>query len=331
MLNEGVKLGMEMAKVVGQPINPSLPVPLELSEIADIDTVEPGEDVDVFTNMDLDADEILDVDTTNATITVVKRSPLGVTNLTFKQLNSKLERVNLPDLLASKDYKVLARKKGRLTHSMDKTEVRTIIAGVFNASLARANGGPPANVAVPIVSVASGDDLYDVLKNMIETVEDYGDNYALLCGVNVYSAINSYDKDKVASHNYKVGLVDDLNAQGVKRIKVFGKVANTGDSGTPARLMDTDKCMLVARNSRIAPGKPIAFIRRKISTADFPGLEVEGGLERGYIYANIPMFDTIGGTGYNLLSFGVQAFESVIFSILNSKAIVVSGDLSSLY
>jgi hypothetical protein len=50
---------LEIAKLIGQPINTKLPVPVELGAIADINTAEPGEHVYRYQSMDKDADYIL--------------------------------------------------------------------------------------------------------------------------------------------------------------------------------------------------------------------------------------------------------------------------------
>ena len=67
---------LESAKLIGEPINESLPVPMAISEIADVYTAEAGEHVYRFDDLDTDDDQILDVNTTTGAITVVKISPV---------------------------------------------------------------------------------------------------------------------------------------------------------------------------------------------------------------------------------------------------------------
>ena len=52
---------LEIAKLIGEPINPSLPVPVAITAIADIDTADPGEKVFYFSSEDTDVDEIYDL------------------------------------------------------------------------------------------------------------------------------------------------------------------------------------------------------------------------------------------------------------------------------
>lgn len=326
---EGMKFGMEMAFKVGAPINTQLPVPVELKAIANIVSVEPGERVWVPTNMDTDADVILDVNT-NAIITTQKVDPINETQLQFKQLNSPLYRVNLPTIIDSPNGDVvMTAKRAAVTRGMDKTELRILIAAITNSATTRANGGAPENQAVQTVEATSNDDLFQVVADMIQKAEDYcDDDYTLFAGSTVFNEIKMYDKKKALSHNYEVGLMRFLEMHNVKLVKISGKVKNTGDS-TEAPLLDPNKLILFGNRSFINFGKPITFVRRKISTAGYPGFTTDTSLERGYIFTQVPTFDTVDGTGHNLLSWGVFGYESIIFTIDNPLAIVVSNDLSA--
>ena len=51
----------------------------DIMKIADVDTAEAGEHVWRYSELDTDADVILQADTTNGAIIVKKRSPLGDT------------------------------------------------------------------------------------------------------------------------------------------------------------------------------------------------------------------------------------------------------------
>ena len=125
---EGVQL--EIAKYIGEPINNNLPVPVEISKIADVHVVEPGEKAWYYASQDTDDDEIYQVNTSTGALTVVKRSPLDVTELTFQGLNSKKEYVLLDSVIQSPDQQVLGRKKARLAHALDKLELRLILAAI---------------------------------------------------------------------------------------------------------------------------------------------------------------------------------------------------------
>ena len=86
-------LFLEIAKQVGQPIDPSLPVPFELAEIADVDTVEAGEKLWRYTEFDPNAgDSIYAVDgsgTINAVFPNLKFQTTQITDSEEKSIMTK--------------------------------------------------------------------------------------------------------------------------------------------------------------------------------------------------------------------------------------------------
>ena len=307
------EVSLEISKLIGEPVNPQLPVPVELAEIADTFTAEPGEHVWRYQNIDDTADVILDVDSAGL-ITPKKRTPLNDVELTFKGLNSKLEYVLVEDVLNKVDTNALARRKESISRGMDKREMKAILDALVT----------PSNVYFPHnkvtnneVTVASGDDLYDVIMAMKHKVEDYGDEYVLLVGSAVKEAIDTFDKDNVASFNYNINLMSRLREVGINVLKIFGKVSAI-DAETEVALLDANKLILVAKNSRVAEGKPIKFVRRRISSdiAQMMGADVDSA-QRAVIVHPTPVQDS-----GNRLAFGVYGYESNIFCVTNPYAIV---------
>ncbi len=313
-------LNLEIAKLIGEPINTQLPVPYEIEAIADSFTAEAGEHVWRYSAMDSTADVILDVDT-NGAITEKKRSPLSDVELTFKGLNSKLEYVLVDAVLSSPDTQVLGRRKASITRGMDKRELKIILDAILAKTADYLPGVNPEEV-----TPASTDDIYDVIMAMKHKIEDYGDQFVLLCGSTAKEKIDTYDKEQASSLNYNVTLPAKLKELGIDVVKVFGKVADdTGE--TEDALMDSKKLILVAKNSRIAEGKPIKFVRRRIpaDVATLMGAEVDGA-QRALCVSNTPV--PISGT--NTLGFGVFGYESIIFCITNPKAICIADCTSIL-
>jgi hypothetical protein len=310
---------LEIAKLLGQPINYQLPVPVELSAIADTDTVEPGEKVWVYDDVDTDVDTILAVNTSTGKIEVKKRDPLGETELSFTSLNSQLEYVLVDAVLQSPDTQVLARKKEAITRGMDKRELKLILDAIETIS-----GGSveiPASESIQSYDATSNEDLYDVIVAMKQLVEDYGDGYVLLCSSQVKSKLDTYDKDNASSFNYRIGIDETLRRLGIEVVKVFGKVELTVGGGEKSLITD-NYMMLIAKNSRVTAGKPIKFVRRKINAdiAKLMGADVDNA-QRATFTNPTPV--NVPGTG-NVLAYGVYGYESVVFAITNPKAIVVS-------
>ncbi len=327
---------LELAKIIGEPINIQLPIPMELSLIADTFTAEPGEHVWRYSSLDEYADVTLDVNT-NGVITVIQRTPLHDVELTFKGLNSKLDYVLVEDILNKVDTNALARRKAAIARGMDKTELMLILNAIqtpsavvtgYNSALNSPlypsnylqNAGPYA------VPVASGDDLYDVILKAKHGIEDYADDFVLLAGRTVKEKIDTYDKDHVETFRYNVTLTAKLKELGIEVYKIFGQVSYDSPSAenqTP--LLSPTTFILVGRNSRIAEGKPIKFVRRNISPdiAKQMGAEVDN-LQRALIVNPVPVQQVIAGARQSVLAYAIYGYESVIFFISNPLAIYVA-------
>ncbi len=311
---------LEISKLIGEPIDLQFKVPYELAAVADYDVAEAGEHVYRYAAMDTDADVIIQADTSDGTIVVKKRSPLGDTEVSFTGLNSKMEYVLLTDVLASPDTKKLARRKASITRGMDKRELKTLIELVEtdNATLK-----PGQDITRDDPS--SGEDLYDAIMSMVHTVENYGDKYVLLCGSSVKIAIDNYDKAQAATLNYKMAIKDMLANADIEIVKVFGQISVVSNE-TESDIMNANHAILVAKNSRISNGKPIKFIRRKIdaATAALMGAEVDSA-ERAIVVLPTPL--NIGGL--NTVGFGTFGIESISYFVSNPKSIVKS-DFTSI-
>jgi len=305
---------MEIAQTLGEPINTQLPVPVELQAMADVSIVDPGEKLFKFSTLDNTADVILDVDA-NGYITTVKRTPLGDTAVSFKGLNSKLEYLEVDEVMNSLDLTTIGRRKESITRGMDKTEVKLI----FDAILSATGSYHPGETCQEF-TVGSADDLYDVVIGMKQYIEDYGDKFLLMCGTAFKNGIDTYDKDNVTSFNYNIELIDRFAKAGIEVMKIFGQVSNVSGE-TESALMNTNKAILLARNSRIAQGKPVKFARRRISPsiAEWMGADVDTA-QRGMVVGHTPVI--VESTGAkNVLAYSIYGYESIAMAITNPKAI----------
>ena len=316
-------LWMEVAKTIGEPIDINFKVPVAIGKIADLDTAEPGEKVYNLVQYDEDVDEVLTVEA-DGRVNAVAVSPKTDTILTFQGLNSRLKYVLVDTILngaagqGNPDLGVLARKKEAITRSMDKEELYRILAAIT------------ASGSVATTTPGSAEDLYDVILRMKHQLEDYGTNYVLFVGSNVKEAIDLYDKKKADNFNYNVTLPAKLAALGIEVQKIIGTInRGTIASSATVSLMDSNKCMMFAIDSTMTEGKPLHFVRRKISAeiAALMGADVDSA-QRALFVNPFPV--NIGGTNPNTLAYGVYGYESVIQVIKNPKAINKSADLSSI-
>jgi len=297
------RVDLEIARLIGAPIDPNLKVPVALAEIANIETAEAGELVRIFNNSaeDVNEDDIYAVDA-NGGLTLNKISAVAPATLTFVGLSSKLEYVLLDEVLPAPDQKALGRKKAGIARAMDKEELRRLITGILGL------------VGQQVTASAK---LYTGILALKHKVEDYGDNFILLVSSDVSEAIDTYEIDNVTTFYYKMGLRELLASLGIKTIKIVGKVNG-------ANLITAKTGILVARDSSLAAGKPITFVRRAISAEVAAQMGVEAG-DRLISVAQVPTI--INAAGKNTLGYGCFGYESIIETIVNFRAIAWSNDL----
>jgi hypothetical protein len=297
------KLSVEIAKAIGTPIDPNLPVNPMILAIAETDAVPAGEDCWTFV-ADTEVDKVYTLDS-NGAITVVKVVPNATSALNFAYFDSGLHYILAKDVLETKDSSKLARTKARVTRGLDKKEV----AGILTVALAAATG-------TRAITQATAEDILDVIIRMKQSVEDYGDNYILLAGSAVKAKIDAYDKDRADQDYYKVGINETLAGMGIKVIKVSGKL--TVDSGSDTALLATDSAILVALDSTLQVGRPFVAVRRIISPELAAGMGIEvTEAQRGLFVANTPVILS----GVNTLGYGIYGFENFVIACINPLAV----------
>lgn len=300
-------------QLINEPIDPNLKCAVELVDIVNYRESEAGETVEYFASsaQDRGADTIYAADA-NGTLTYAKVGLKTVTSLTFVGLQSKLETVLIDEILNSKDQSALAQKKEAIIRSMDSEEVHRIL----NLCLA---------VSSQEVNKVTGMDLLDTIILMKEKVSDYATDYVLLVASDVMNEIEKYDKENVGTFNYKMEIKAELAKIGiVKIVKVLG---NSGLAGGSTPCLDAGKAILVGRNSGLAAGRPITFLRRKFSKEI---AELSGTAEGAVRLIDVAKTPTvINGSNANTLGYGVFGYESIIQVLTNFRAISWSDDLIS--
>ena len=297
-----------IAKVIGQPIDSTLPTPTLIAEIADVETAEPGEDVycwDSVAGYDDNVDTIYTAGNAGELVSN-KKSPLGPTLLAFVGLQSDLAYVTINEVLNSKDQTALARKKVAISRSMDKEEIARTVSTL-------------TGIASQEVALVSGEDLYDGILKMVHKVEDYGDNYIMLVGSTVKEKIDTYDKDNVDTFHYRVGLKETIANLGIKVVKVPAGAKVQLDSGAYAPIVAAHQAIMIALNSSLKLGKPILFVRRKISPEIAQGMGINA--DEAFRLVSVAQTPTVINNSKNILGYGVFGYENLIQAVTNYKAI----------
>lgn len=322
-------INLDIARLIGEPINIQQPVAVQLTDIADVFTAEAGEHMWRLKDLDKTSDVVLNV-TPDGIIKPVKRTPMQDVLLSFEGLNSPLDYVHVNDVLNSVDTTALARRKEAITRGMDKRELKMIIDALFTPT---ASIFPSNEVGGYVVTPTSGDDIYDVFMKAKHGIEDYGDQYSALVGSTVKERIDTYDKDHATAFQYKVtangGLKASLQSLDITVRKVFGKLATT-TTGSEVLLMDKKKLILVARDSSIADGKPIQFVRRNISAqmaASMGG--TTDNAQRIVLVGQTPQTINVAGETNLVLAYSIYGYESIVMAVKNPMAIATA-DLSAI-
>jgi hypothetical protein len=144
----------------------------------------------------------------------------------------------------------------------------------------------------------------------------------LLCGSEVYEAIQRYDKAMCVSFSYRMGINEMLKNNQIKLIKVLGNVKI--DAGEYLPVLDPDKALLIAKNPSLVNSKPCLLIRRKFSAELSKAIGLDGEAQR--------MISTIGGVQIinndkNILGIGIVGYENVGFAVTNYLATCYCNDL----
>ena len=299
-------LSTEIAKVIGQPIDSSLPIPFPLNLIADQDTAEAGEDVYVWTAYDDNVDTVYTAGSNGALVSVQKSS-VGATLLTFVGIQTKLDYVTIHDVINAKDQSALARKKAAISRAMDKEEIIRIVTAI-------------QALATQEVIVGSGVDIYDAVMALKHKIEDYGDGFVLLVGSTLSEKMDTYDKDNASNFQYNVTLLKQLEAMGITKVKLPADCKIKLDGGSYVPVLAAGSAIMVATQSNLKGGKPILHVRRKFNAemTAYMGLSPEENATRLVSVAQTPI--PVNG-GNNILGYGVFGYEGIIEAIVNYKAI----------
>ena len=295
------RVDLEIARLIGQPINPNLPTPMALTETCNVESAAPGEEIKAFTGDTSDVDDIYVADA-DGKLTIHKCTPVTPAAVTWVGLQSLLEYVLIKDVLPSEDQGALARKKAGITRAMDKCEVGLLTTALLGI------------VSQQVIATPAKDVLHRIIQ-LKQKVGVYGDNYALLVGSTVADAIDTYDIDYAQDNLYKIGIKEVLANMGITVIKIVGTV--NGDA-----LLGAKQGILVARNSTLAAGKPIYFLRREIS----PEIAAQMGVEAGVRLVSVAQVPTVIDTK-NTLGYGCFGYESFMLVITNYRAIATMTDM----
>lgn len=292
---------LEIAKILGEPKDPRKPYTNLVELICETDTANPEDYVYVFDVLQ-DTDKVY-VITSTGEVTQENVSPDTPATLSFADIASPEYYIKITDLAKAKE-KTLARKVETINRALNAYENYKVIS-LIDASIQSDKS----------FSLASGEDHfnYEHLVNMISAIEDYADDYVLVCGSTIRKDIRLWDwKD-----NKYTSLAEALKELNVE-IKKINQTVTIDDASTS--VLAATKAYLVGRNSEV--GRPVLFVRKKLDTISMLGgvISEDGDAPERLIFAS-PNPVTVVGSSKRYLAVGVTGYEEIAGAVVNPYAL----------
>jgi hypothetical protein len=301
-MNETIKYSpLEIAKIIGEPLDPRKPYPDLIESLCFTDTAEPNEYVYYHTY--LDATNTVYTITSTSTVTSTNVATQAPTGFTFVDVATPEYYVKITELASAKES-TLARVLRTVNQSLNMRENQYLI------SLASA-GAQSSHTLTSGQMRFSYNDLIEMLQDVI----DYGDNYVLVVGSELDQDIKLWNWND----NKYTDLIQAFNNLGVKKVRM-GTGNLTVDTNTAARQLAANSGYLVALDTEL--GKPFVFVRKKLNDIDLLGATIKqnGEKPQRLVFVSPNPITASGGTT-RYLAVGVTGFEEIVAACVNGMAV----------
>jgi hypothetical protein len=253
---------MELADVIGSPVDVDKPYPALVDMLCDKATVSKDGDYFYFRITSPRVKQVYAIGS-NGEVQLVKIAKEGLQTLAVSPLNTPVLYMPVNDVLSAKGYDALATMKSDIISSLNLAELNKLFAVLA--------------AAVPVgnkIGLATGETrfIYTHLKTLRSFVKDYADKFVLLMGSNIDEDVLGWDYDDNKYRSIKE-MVSDLNCE----VMYVGHYTVKVD-GSDVPVIDPDKAYLVGLNS--AAGKPFIFARKDITRTGFQNAELDQEKQR---------------------------------------------------
>jgi len=294
---------LEIARILGEPVDPAKRYPDIVEAIAETDTADPDEYV-YYHDVLVETDKVVTI-TASGELSSEGVSPHDPTAFTFIDMASPEYYVKVTDLAKAKEA-TLARKLRTINRSLNAYE------NSYMTSLAAAAA---ATVSHQHDLSATGTRFsYDNLIYLLQDLVDYGDNYVLLMGANIDQDIKLWNWNDNKYHDLNVALAS-LN---IERVRVN---ANVTIDGSSTAMLSTNKAYLIARSSEV--GKPFLFVRKRLNDIELLGGAIKSNGEKPerlvFISPN-PIAVTVT-TAKRYLAVGLTGYQEIVCACINPYAV----------
>ena len=291
---------LEIARIIGEPVDPRKPYPDIVNAICDIDSASPDEYTYYF-------DVLSETDTIYTTVasgvTQTNVSPDTPALLTFVDLASPEYYVKITDLASAKE-KTLARKTKTINRALNAYETYKVIDLMNSAAVTEGN--------VEALTSGATHFTYENLVDMMDNIIDYGSSYSLVAGTLI-------DKD-IKLWNWKDNKYQSLSTAfkdlGVDVTRINQTV--TIDSVSTSALASTNAFLVAKDNEN---GKPLLFVRKELNDIDFLGGTITsvGDRPQRLVFVSPNPVTVTGSARY--LAIGITGYEQIAAAVTNVKGI----------
>ncbi len=287
---------LEIARIIGEPRDPKRPYPHLVDKVCDTDTADPNEYVYYFDVL-TDTDKIITTVANGMTTTAV--TPDTPVLLTFTDLATDEYWIKLTDLANAKE-RTLARKTATINRALNAEENYQVIQLMNAAAISAGN----------LNDLRSGETTftYSHLIDMIDQVIDFSENYVLVAGTQIDKDIKLWDFKDNKYHS----MIEAFNNLGIELTRVNQSV--TRDGAATNVLASTTAYLAGTKTEK--PGKPLLFVRKRISEIDTLGGMISKageGIERWVIVSPNPVI--VSGTRH--LAVGIVGYENYVAATQN--------------
>lgn len=235
---------LEIARIIGEPVDPRRRYPNLVNAFADTDTADPNEYV-YYYDVLLETDKIFTNSASGLTTTnVVPDDPVL---LTFTDIATDEYYVKINDLINAKE-RTLARKKLTINRAMDAEENYQMILLMDAAAISRGN----------LSDLRSGERSFNFshLIDMVDQVIDYSEDYSMAVGTQIDKDIKLWDWTDNKYHS----TVEAFNDLGISLNRINEVVTRNSVQTT---VLSAYVAYLGGKTTQI--GKPILFVRKRMN------------------------------------------------------------------
>ena len=304
MENKKMFSQLEIARILGEPVDPRRPFSDLIVETCNTDTAEPNEYVYYFDVLN-ETDTVYTITSTGAA-TSSNVSPDTPAAFTFIDIATPEYYVKITDLASAKEA-TFARKLSTINRSLNMYENKYIFT-LAEAALSTSSFDHTLTSAQMRFS-------YNDLITLLTDIIDYGDKYVLFVGSELDKDMMLWDWNDNKYHS----MIDAFENLGIQKIRM-GTGNLTIDANSPARQLAANTGYLIALNTEV--GKPFLFVRKLLNDIDLLGgaLKQNGEKPERLVFVSPNPIVASGGTT-RYLAVGITGFEEIVAACINPYAV----------